>query len=218
MIRLVYERCRQIVGLEAIHVATDSQLIAEAVRSFGGSAIMTSADNRTGSDRLAEAASILGLEGQDIVLNAQGDQPALNPSHAALLVGALSGSPGLQMATLAVPMADRDEAMDPNHVKVVFDQNALALYFSRAPIPWPRDGGPGSYYKHVGLYAYRVEFLRQYVTWPQSPLERMEDLEQLRALERGVSIKVLLAEGQSPEVDVPADIAKVEAALAQEKK
>ena len=218
MIRLVHERTLKIPGLAAVHVATDSQEIATIVRGFGGSALMTSKSHLTGTDRLAEASTILGLRDTDVVLNVQGDQPALNPAHPALLAKAMLEDGDLEMATLAIPMADPAEANDPNHVKVVFNHLGLALYFSRAPIPWPRDGGPGEYYKHVGLYAYRAGFLREFVAWPQSRLEKLESLEQLRALERGVGIKVLLAEGLSPEVDVPDDLAKAEEALAMEGK
>ncbi|MDR2368753.1 MAG: 3-deoxy-manno-octulosonate cytidylyltransferase [Deltaproteobacteria bacterium] len=214
MIRLVYERSLAIPGVDSVHVATDSEAIAGAVRAFGGRVIMTSGNHPSGTDRLAEAARALGLGAGDVVLNVQGDQPALNPGHPALLAGALAADPGLSMATLAVPMADPAEAMDPNHVKVVFGEDGMALYFSRAPIPWPRDGGPGAYFKHVGLYGYRAGFLAEFVGWPRGRLEALESLEQLRALERGVGIKVLLAAGLSPEVDVPADVAKAEAALA----
>ncbi|MDR2386688.1 MAG: 3-deoxy-manno-octulosonate cytidylyltransferase [Deltaproteobacteria bacterium] len=213
MIRLVYQLALKIPGLEAVYVATDSQEIAQTVRAFGGQVLMTKSEHQTGTDRLGEAADLLALTDSDLVLNVQGDQPALNPNHPALLVQALLSDPNLPMATLAVPLLDPAEANDPNHVKVVFNHQNLALYFSLAPIPWPRDGGPGSFYKHVGLYGYRVGFLRQYLKWPQGRLEVIENLEQLRALERGVPIKVLLAEGLSPEVDLPQDIAKVEAAL-----
>ncbi|MDR0356030.1 MAG: 3-deoxy-manno-octulosonate cytidylyltransferase [Deltaproteobacteria bacterium] len=213
MIQWVYERCRAIDGITSIHVATDSANIAAAVEQFGGSALMTSIQHRSGTDRLAEAAIILNLRGSDVVLNVQGDQPALNPRHPSLLIEALMDEPELMMATLAVPFPDPSEIADPNHVKVVMDHSGSALYFSRAPIPWPRDGGPGHYFKHVGLYAYRVDFLRQFVSWPQGKLEAVEKLEQLRALEQGHRIKVLIAEGLSPEVDLPEDIAKVEAVL-----
>jgi 3-deoxy-manno-octulosonate cytidylyltransferase (CMP-KDO synthetase) len=213
MIEHVYRRCLKVAGLDSVHVATDSVEIYKAVEAFGGSVLMTSEDHRSGTDRLTEAASLLSLSDQDIVLNVQGDQPALNPAHPALIASALVEDPLLNMATLAVPLTDPAEINDPNHVKVVFDQQQLALYFSRAPIPWPRDGGEGLYYKHIGLYAYRVELLKQFVTWPSGVLENLEKLEQLRVLERGFKIKVLIAEGLSPEVDVPGDIHKVEAAL-----
>jgi 3-deoxy-manno-octulosonate cytidylyltransferase (CMP-KDO synthetase) len=213
MIQWVYERSRKIKNLSSIHVATDSPEIAAAVKNFGGSVLMTSPQHHTGTDRLAEASIMLNLKGSDVVLNVQGDQPALNPEYPSLLIEALLDDPGLKMSTLAVPLTDPREIKDPNHVKVVFDLDGLALYFSRAPIPWPRDTANGQYYKHVGLYAYRVDFLRKFVSWPQGKLETTECLEQLRALEQGHRIKVLLASGLSPEVDVPEDLAKVEAVL-----
>jgi 3-deoxy-manno-octulosonate cytidylyltransferase (CMP-KDO synthetase) len=215
MIRLVYDRCREIPMINSIYVATDSPEIAEVVKNFGGSVVMTKSDHQTGTDRIAEAASILNLMAETIVLNVQGDQPALNPAHPFLLAQALAKEPQLKMATLAVPMVNPSEANDPNHVKVVFDQNNLALYFSRAPIPWPRDQKPGSYYKHIGVYAYRAGFLKQFVAWPQGRLEVVESLEQLRVLEHRVELKVVVADGLSPEVDVPEDIAKVEEVLAK---
>jgi 3-deoxy-manno-octulosonate cytidylyltransferase (CMP-KDO synthetase) len=217
MISLVHERCLQIASrlplTSTVHVATDSPEVARVVTNLGGQVLMTSDTHLTGTDRLAEAASLLGLGSLDIVLNVQGDQPAVNPDHPALLAQALISDPSLSMATLAVPMADPTEALDPNHVKVVTDLTGRALYFSRAPIPWPRDGGPGAYLKHIGLYAYRVDLLKRFVTWPRGRLEALENLEQLRALERSIVIKVLLVQGLSPEVDVPGDIAKAEAAL-----
>ncbi|MDR1297638.1 MAG: 3-deoxy-manno-octulosonate cytidylyltransferase [Deltaproteobacteria bacterium] len=216
MIQRVYERCKVIPDIGLVRVATDSPEIAKAVKVFGGAVVMTSPHHLTGTDRLAEAANIMGLKSNDIVLNVQGDQPALNPLHPAMLADALERDHQIKMSTLAVPLPDPAEARDPNHVKVVLDQDSFALYFSRAPIPWPRDGGPGRHLKHVGVYAYRVGFLRQFVAWPQGDLELVESLEQLRALERGVRIKVVLADGLSPEVDVPADVAKVEAVLGRE--
>ncbi|MDR1487579.1 MAG: 3-deoxy-manno-octulosonate cytidylyltransferase [Deltaproteobacteria bacterium] len=213
MIEHVYRRCRKIPFVDSVFVATDSSEIEKAVEAFGGKALMTSAAHRSGTDRLAEAASILGLEGSDIVLNVQGDQPALDPSHPSLIAQSLLSDRNLNMATLAVPLTDKNEINDPNHVKVVFDDQGYALYFSRAPIPWPRDGQAGLFYKHIGLYGYTVEFLNKFVLWPVGVLEDLEKLEQLRVLERGFKIKVLLAQGLSPEVDVPEDISKVEIAL-----
>ncbi|MDR3204236.1 MAG: 3-deoxy-manno-octulosonate cytidylyltransferase [Deltaproteobacteria bacterium] len=218
MIQLVYQRCQLIEGLDSVHVATDNEEILNVVEGFGGSAFLTSPYHRSGTDRLAEACLLLGLNGDDLVVNVQADQPAVNPAHPALLAQALQEDPSLGMTTLAVPLLDPTEIKDPNHVKVVFDENYRALYFSRAPIPWPRDGGPGLYYKHVGLYAYTVKLLRLFVSWSPGRLEELEKLEQLRVLERGQSIKIILAEGLSPEVDVPEDISKAEALLAQDLK
>jgi 3-deoxy-manno-octulosonate cytidylyltransferase (CMP-KDO synthetase) len=192
-------------------VATAAQRIYEAVVAFGGEAIMTSPACPSGTDRLAEAANFLGLAEEDIVINAQGDQPCLNPAQAGLLAQALlAGS--APVATLATPFADPAEIANPNHVKTVFDATGRALYFSRSPIPFYREGG-GEYYKHIGLYAYRVGFLRQFVTWPPSRLEMAEKLEQLRILERGLAIQVVIGEGLSPEVDAPEDLPIAEAAL-----
>jgi 3-deoxy-manno-octulosonate cytidylyltransferase (CMP-KDO synthetase) len=217
MIELVWRRAMAIPGVEEAWVATDSQLIADAVAAFGGRALMTRPDHPSGSDRLAEAADLLGLSDQALILNVQGDQPALDPAQAGLLVQAMEADPGLEMATLAVPLADPSEIADPNHVKVVIGQGGRALYFSRAAIPFSRDGGEARRLKHVGLYAYRAGFLREFVKWPQGELEAVERLEQLRALERGREIRVVVAAGASPEVDVPGDVAKVEAVLAASK-
>lgn len=218
MIQHVFERASLIPGVSLVAVATDSEEIADCVRSFGGRAVMTSDGHPSGSDRLAEAAGILGLKDSDIVINVQGDQPALDPAHAALLAKALEeGGSRHEMSTLAVPFAEPGEEEDENHVKVAFALDGSALYFSRSPIPFRRN--PESRcYKHVGLYAYRVGFLREYVGLPRGPLEKAESLEQLRVLENGRSIKVIVADGLSPEVDVPDDIAKAERALSLGKK
>jgi 3-deoxy-manno-octulosonate cytidylyltransferase (CMP-KDO synthetase) len=214
MLQRVYERCQLIPGLAGVYVATDSQEIFTAVQKFGGEVLMTAASHRSGTDRLAEACLKLNLRAHDLVINVQGDQPLLDPAHPTLLIEALEeGDPNAQMATLAVPMHDPNEINDPNHVKVVIDQDFNALYFSRAPIPWPRDGIRGSYLKHVGLYAYRVDFLRRFVSWAPGILEETEKLEQLRVLEHGYRIRVVTGSGRSPEVDVPADIAKIESIL-----
>ncbi len=215
MIYHVYQRALSISGVAGVYVATDSDKIKTAVEAFGGQVLMTRSDHPSGSDRLAEACDLLQLADQDIILNIQGDQPAFNPAHPAMLGAPLMADPTLEMATLALPLNNDDEIQNPNHVKVVFGQNNLALYFSRAPIPWPRDGrGHGEqYYKHIGLYAYRAGFLRKFVTMPPGKLETVEKLEQLRALENGARIKVLIASGLSPEVDTPQDLIAAEAAL-----
>ncbi|MDR2300889.1 MAG: 3-deoxy-manno-octulosonate cytidylyltransferase [Deltaproteobacteria bacterium] len=214
MIRHVYELARRIPNADDVFVATDGEEIAQAVRGFGGKVLMTSKTHRSGTDRLGEAVDLLSLPDDAVVLNVQGDQPALDPKIPGQLAQALINDPNVPMATVAVNL-DPAEAHDPNHVKVVFTDDFLALYFSRAPIPWNRDGGPRFIYKHVGLYAYRAGFLREFIKWPQSSLEAQENLEQLRALQRGVPIRVITALGQAPEVDVPADIAKVEALLSR---
>lgn len=213
MIEHVYKRALAIPGCDEAWVATDSEAIMKAVTGFGGRAVMTAASCRSGSDRLAEAADRLGLDDGDIVINVQGDQPAFDPEGPALLIRALREDPGLPMATLALPLSDEGEIRSPNHVKVVFGATGLALYFSRAPIPYPRDDGGEFYFKHVGIYGYRAGFLRQFVRLPEGRLERLEKLEQLRALENGFAIKVIAASGLSPEVDVPGDVAAAEHAL-----
>jgi 3-deoxy-manno-octulosonate cytidylyltransferase (CMP-KDO synthetase) len=214
MIQLVYERAARVPGSSGTIVATDSPEIASAVRGFGGEAVMTGPDHPSGTDRLAEAAEILGLSADTIVLNVQGDQPALNPRHPAMLAQALEDDPSCPVSTLAVPFADRSEIADPNHVKAVLGQDGRALYFSRAPIPYLREGGSLSLYrKHAGLYAYRASFLSKFALMPRGLLEEAEKLEQLRILEHGYPIKVVLAQGLSPEVDVPGDILKAAQAI-----
>ncbi|UQZ90406.1 3-deoxy-manno-octulosonate cytidylyltransferase [Deltaproteobacteria bacterium Smac51] len=212
MIEHVYKRALAIPHMDEVMVATDSQEIFAAVTGFGGRAVMTSSEHRSGSDRLAEAADILALSEEDIVINVQGDQPAFDPENPALVAKPLIDDPSLEMSTLALPLTSHEEIHSPNHVKVVFGADNLALYFSRAPIPWPRDGEE-SYYKHIGIYGYRVGFLRRFVRLPEGRLEHIEKLEQLRALENGFRIKVVLVSGLSPEVDVPSDVKAVEEAL-----
>jgi len=212
MIEHVYRRALVIPGVDEVLVATDSPEIQAAVKAFGGRVVMTGAHHPSGSDRLAEAVDILGLDDRDIVINVQGDQPAFDPEQPALLAQPLRDDPELEMATLALPLTEQREINNPNHVKVVFNRQQMAIYFSRAPIPWPRDGEE-DYYKHIGIYAYRVGFLRRFVTLPEGRLERIERLEQLRALENGARIKVILTGGLSPEVDIPDDVQAAEEAL-----
>lgn len=212
MIEHVYRRSLAISGVDQVMVATDSPEIEKAVFKFGGQVLLTRSDHPTGSDRLAEAVDLLKLDDHDIVINVQGDQPAFDPEHISLLAQPLKDDPALKMATLALPLTDHEEINSPNHVKVVFNSQHFALYFSRAPIPWPRDGEE-DYYKHIGIYAYRTGFLRKFVALPQGRLEKMECLEQLRALENGIPIKVILVSGRSPEVDIPDDVEAAEEAL-----
>ena len=216
MIEHVFFRARAVPAVDRVVVATDDERILEAVQAFGGEAVLTRPDHPSGTDRLAEAADLLGALDQDIVVNIQGDQPAFDPGLAADIVRPLLADPNLVMTTPAVPFTDLERARDPNVVKVVFDRNLNALYFSRAPIPWPREGGPIEYHRHVGMYAYRAGFLRRFVRLPQGRLETLERLEQLRALEHGYPIRVVLAAQAGPDVDVPEDLARVEVFLRQE--
>ena len=213
MIQHVYERARAASGVDRVVVATDNDRIFKTVTDFGGEAVMTRSDHPTGTDRLAEAIDILGARAEDIVINVQGDQPAFDPRQIAEVVQPLLDDPELDMSTPIIATINPLEIGNPNHVKVVFDQDYNALYFSRAPIPWPREGDQSYYFKHIGIYGYRASFLRLFVKLAPSRLENIEKLEQLRALEYGYRIKVVITEMDSPEVDRPADIAKVEAIL-----
>lgn len=212
MIEHVYRRAQAIPEIDDVQVATDSAEIQRAVLNFGGRVVMTAENHISGSDRLAEAAGILGLADEDIILNIQGDQPAFDPEHAARAARPLKADPTLEMSTLALPLTSPEDIINPNHVKVAFNREYEALYFSRAPIPWPRDGEE-DYHKHIGIYAYRAGFLRRFVELPEGRLERIERLEQLRALENGARIKVVVVSGLSPEVDVPGDVRAAEDAL-----
>lgn len=215
MIERVYAAASRARGLAGVAVATDDERIAQEVERFGGRVVMTRPDHASGTDRLAEAAGLLGARDEDIVVNVQGDQPGLAPGLIEAVMEPFTRHPGLDMATPVVRLVDPNLAADPNTVKCVFDERGNALYFSRAPIPWPRDGGEGGYFRHIGLYAYRAAFLARFVTWPEGRLERLERLEQLRALENGAIIRVVVVEHAAPDVDTPADIARVEAFLAQ---
>ncbi|MBW2061816.1 MAG: 3-deoxy-manno-octulosonate cytidylyltransferase [Deltaproteobacteria bacterium] len=210
MIQHVFERAAAGAGVDRVVVATDDERIRTAVEDFGGEAVMTRTDHLSGTDRLAEAVDILKAAPDDIVVNIQGDQPAFHPRLIRDIIQPLEDDPALPMTTLATPLTDPSEANDPNIVKVVFDYNHQALYFSRAPIPWPRDGGQTAFYRHIGVYGYRVKFLRRFVKLAHGRLEALERLEQLRALENDCAIKVILTDLVSPDVDVPSDIARVE--------
>ena len=212
MIEHVWRRAGEASMLREVVVATDDERIVRACEKFGARAVLTSADHPTGTDRVAEVAASLDDE---IVVNIQGDEPLIAGRVIDAMVEQLLADPGAPMATVAHGAAPGAE-QDPNRVKLVVDRAGRALYFSRAPIPYVRDASAGvRVWQHAGLYAYRRDFLAQFVTWPQTPLERAESLEQLRALENGHTIRVALVEGwESLPVDVPEDVARVEAALA----
>lgn len=210
MIQYVYERALKCSSLSDVYVATDDERIYRAVEKFGGKAIMTSREHLTGTDRVAEAAEILGARDEDLIVNIQGDQPVFEPIMLDQLIAPFRSDQDIMMATLMCSLENDSDILDPNHVKVVIDNRNFAIFFSRSPIPYLRDNSiPAVYYKHLGFYAYRMEFLRKYTTLPIGYLERAEKLEQLRALENGFPIKVIKTDYDSIEVDRPEDIEKV---------
>jgi 3-deoxy-manno-octulosonate cytidylyltransferase (CMP-KDO synthetase) len=219
-------------GARLVAVATDSPRVQQAVSAAGVRALMTRADHPTGTDRLAEAADLLGLADDEIVVNVQGDEPQIPPELVADVAALLRSSPDCSIATAAHPVATAEDWMSPNVVKVVLDAAGRALYFSRAPIPFARDALAGfprllpdampaglaahrAVQRHIGLYAYRVSFLRAYRALAPSPLETIEALEQLRALWHGHRIAVLCTDDAPPAgVDTPADLERVRRAFA----
>lgn len=207
MIQHVVERVRQARRPSQILVATDDIRIFAAVREFGGEARMTSARHPTGTDRLAEVAAT--LPEIDLILNIQGDEPLIPPQAIDELIAAFDDRPDLQMATLMTPMTE-EEYENPAAVKVVVSLDGHALYFSRSLIPFPRNRGPQwRCFKHIGVYAYRRDFLLRFATLPPSPLETTEALEQLRALENGYRIRVIETPFRSIGVDTPEDLEQV---------
>jgi 3-deoxy-manno-octulosonate cytidylyltransferase (CMP-KDO synthetase) len=217
MIQWVYERTKRSRLVTRVVVATDDDRIVKSVTGFGGEAIMTSDRHPTGTDRIAEVAEKIKC---DLVVNVQGDEPLIHPDMIDGAIAPLVDDASIPMGTICRRIEDRGEAFDPNVVKVVFDQNGFALYFSRAPIPWERDEWAGkrsldelplagALYKHIGLYVYRRQFLLSYAGMPQTPLESAEKLEQLRALESGYRIKTVVTEHESFGVDIPGDLGKI---------
>jgi 3-deoxy-manno-octulosonate cytidylyltransferase (CMP-KDO synthetase) len=211
MIEHVYQRASRARGVARVLVATDDDRIMRAVEGFGGEALMTSAAHQTGTDRLAEVAARVEC---DVVVNVQGDEPLVEPAMIEQVIAPFRDDPALQMTSLRARITDPRELADPNLVKVVVDRDDFALYFSRAPIPFPREVESHAAWRHVGLYAYRRSFLPTFAALAPSPLEQTERLEQLRALEHGVRIKVVETSHFSIGVDTPADLAKVDALLA----
>jgi len=210
MIQHVYERVSKAETVSCVAVATDDKRIFEAVKGFGGQAIMTSQRHRSGTDRIAEAVSTLDLDEDDIIVNIQGDQPLLVPVQIDEVVAPLLEDPSLGMSTLVYRIKREEEIYHHNAVKTVFDKNHFAIYFSRATIPYDRDGEEEPvYYKHHGIYAYRKSFLTIFAGLEIGPLEKRESLEQLRALEHGYKIKVVETLHDSVEVDTEEEIERV---------
>jgi 3-deoxy-manno-octulosonate cytidylyltransferase (CMP-KDO synthetase) len=211
MVQHVYEAASRADYVDRVVVATDDQRILSAVTRFGGQGVMTSAEQRSGTDRAAEAAGKIGLSPEDIIINVQGDQPLVDPRCLNAVAEPLVADEGLEMSTLAYRIVDPQEYTNPKDVKVVMDDKGRALYFSRACIPYARDEGEKfDTYKHLGIYAYRRRFLDFFSQWPTGYLERVEKLEQLRALEHGACIKVVVTPYDSPEVDLPSDVLRIE--------
>jgi len=207
MLQHVYERASQARYLTKLVVATDDPRIEDAARSFGAPVVMTRSDHPSGTDRVAEAAS---ADRAEVIVNIQGDEPLIDPAAIDAAALALLDDPELHMGTLKKRIENPDEIPNPNVVKVVTDRSGDAIYFSRCPIPYVRDGSV-IHYKHIGLYVYRRDFLLSYSNLPVGPLEQVERLEQLRALENGHRIRVVETEYDSLGVDTPEDLEQVSA-------
>jgi 3-deoxy-manno-octulosonate cytidylyltransferase (CMP-KDO synthetase) len=196
-------------GAAAVHVATDDERIARAVRAHGHHALMTRADHRSGTDRLAEAAKKLKLRDSEIIVNVQGDEPLISPRLISQVARILERKKDAAVSTACHAIHDENSVSNPNVVKVVLDAEGYALYFSRSRIPYPRDGA-AQCYRHAGIYGYRVAFLKRYSRLKPGPLEKAEALEQLRVLWHGHRIAVAVSETEIPPgVDTPQDLEAV---------
>ncbi len=208
MVVRVCERAQQ-SGATSVHVATDDERIAAAVRAAGHAAVMTRADHVSGTDRIAEAAALVGLDHEAIVVNVQGDEPLIDPGLVTRVASLLEELPQASVSTACHAIEDAQALANPNVVKVVLDAQGYALYFSRSRIPYPRQEG-GRCFRHAGIYAYRVAFLERFSALPPAPLERTEALEQLRVLWHGYRIGVAVSELEiAPGVDTPQDLEAV---------
>lgn len=221
MVQHVYERAVRCSATD-VRVATDDQRIVDALGQYGTKVLMTSADHLSGTDRLAEVADQLSMSDEEIIVNVQGDEPLIPPQVIEQVATNLFENPDAACATLSERIDSADDFLDPSVVKVVSDQNGQALYFSRAPIPWPRDQmnnlEDGSFsvqhdfiaQRHIGIYAYRVGLLKRFTGWAAAPLEKLESLEQLRILYQGERIHVAQACAKVPAgVDTPEDLEKI---------
>ena len=208
MIQHVWERARRAAVLSEVAIATPDEEIIRAVEAFGGRVVRTLASHRSGTDRLAEAATLLGLQDRDVIVNIQGDEPMLDPEAIERVVAVLQANRDLQMSSLMCPCPYED-LDNPACVKVVCAQNDNALYFSRARIPFSRQASGAMVYQHVGLYAYRRSFLAMFAGLPPTPLELTESLEQLRALEHGYPIRMARIAAAPIGIDTPEDLERV---------
>ncbi len=214
MLHHVVERA-QSSEADAVYIATDDERIRNSCQALGDNVIMTSAGHNSGTDRIEEVARLLNLKDEDIVVNVQGDEPMIPPEVINQVANDLAGHPDAQICTLFEEVTDYDNVLNPNNVKVVANDAGYALYFSRAPIPFPRnefthDKPHLKYKRHIGIYAYRVKVLHDFVNWQQSELEKTEQLEQLRAMANGVRIHIQKACAEIPAgVDTPEDLEKV---------
>ena len=206
MIEWVYKRTL-LSNLDKVVVATDDERIEKAVKGFGGEVIMTSKNHETGTDRIAEVAE--KYFDFDVIINVQGDEPLIESSMINSLMEPFENEPNLKMATLKYKLNSMEDVDNTNIVKVVTDKNDYALYFSRSPIPFPRNLNKDNYYKHIGVYAYKRDFVLEFSKMPQTNLEKSESLEQLRVLENGDKIKVIETTHKVLGVDTPEDLVKV---------
>lgn len=215
MILRVVDQAKKVAGFDDLCVATDDERIAQLCLAEGVDVVMTSADHPSGTDRLSEVAKIKGWHADDIIVNVQGDEPLLPADLVCQVAALLEEKSDCSMSTLCEPIVAMDEFLRPSIVKVVMTQHNQALYFSRASIPHERDAAvdasvPQHAYRHLGLYAYRVGLLQQYVTWQRGTLEQLENLEQLRVLENGHRIAIAVAEAQLPPgVDTAEDLERL---------
>lgn len=216
MIQHVYERISKAQGLAGVYIATDDERIKEVVEAFGGKVVMTPVEAASGTDRIAAAAKEIGLQDDDLIVNVQGDQPLVHHKSIEDVIApflAEDYDKSFEMSTLSFKIVNEAEITNPKDVKLVTDVNDFALYFSRATIPYGRDYWDHDSFKHLGVYAYTKGFVDTFNALPMGRLEDIEKLEQLRALEFGYKIKVVQSQYDSPEVDLPGDIAIMEALL-----
>jgi 3-deoxy-manno-octulosonate cytidylyltransferase (CMP-KDO synthetase) len=220
MLQWVWQRAVD-SGAATVLIATDDERIHAAALEFGADCLLTSPQHASGTDRIAEAVRVRGFAADEMVVNLQGDEPTMPAEVVSRVAQSLSDTAGCDIATAVAPIESLGEFLDPNCVKALRAADGRALYFSRAPVPWPRDSAtsnqPTSFagaWRHIGIYAYRVRSLLKFAAWPPTPLESTEKLEQLRALEHGMHIHlVTLAAAPPAGVDTPADLERVRAAL-----
>ena len=214
LVQHVWERCARAKGIDKVIVATDDMRIAEAAFAFGAEVAMTSDKHRSGTDRVAEVAK--KLKGYTHIINVQGDEPLVDPTVVSKLAATMAKDRKIEMITSASIFTPEDDLTNPNMVKVVLDRESNGLYFSRSLIPYVRnDGVRPQFYRHQGIYGYTTKFLLQFVKWKAGLLEQAESLEQLRALENGAKIRVVLAKHAAVSVDTPEDVVAVERILAR---